>query len=167
MSFLEVFKIVNSYKTEIKLVVIGEGDESERKSMHERIKALELENQVYLLGKLSSEYVPSVLVKAQILVSYRPPSLQAEYGFPTKILEYLTTGLPVVTTLTGELNKYLVDRQNAFIMPFNDYVISSKIILEVLNNYQASKEIGMNGYNLIKENFDAEKVSRRMVEILI
>ena len=101
MSFLEVFKIVNSCKPEIKLVVIGDGDESERKSMHERIKALELENQVYLLGKVPSHMVPSILKKAQILISFRPPSLQADFGFPTKVIEYLSTELPIVTTLTG------------------------------------------------------------------
>lgn len=167
LSFLDVFKIVNSYKPEIKLVVIGDGNDNEKRLMNDRIILLGLENQVYLMGRVSSQWVPSILKKAQILISNRPPSLQADYGFPTKIIEYLSTGLPVVTTLTGELHKYLIDRQNAFIMPFNNNVIASKIILDVLKSYKASKEVGMNGYNLIKKNFDAEKVSKRMVEILL
>lgn len=167
ISFLEAFKIVNDKMHTIKLVVIGDGNESERKLIHERIADLKLKNQVYLLGKVSSNLVPSILKKAQILISFRPPSLQADYGFPTKIIEYLSTGLPIVTTLTGELNKYLIDKLNAFIIPCDNNVIASKIILEVLNGYKESKTVGMNGFNLIKENFDAEKVSKRMIEVLL
>jgi glycosyltransferase involved in cell wall biosynthesis len=167
LSFLEVFKIINSCKPEIKLVVIGEGNESERKSMLERIKDLELENQVYLLGRVSSPLVPSILNKARILISYRPPSLQADYGFPTKIIEYLSTGLPIATTLTGELGNYLFDKQNAFIIPSENICSASKIIIDALNNYELSIEVGRNGFKLIKNNFEAVNVAKRMVEILL
>lgn len=59
--------------------------------------------------------MPQMLKNAEALVLDRPNSLQAQYGFPTKLGEYLLTGNPVVVTKVGDIPLYLKDGVSALL----------------------------------------------------
>jgi glycosyltransferase involved in cell wall biosynthesis len=59
--------------------------------------------------------VPGLLAQCDFMPLLRPNQRYAEAGFPTKVVESLAVGVPVVANLTGDLGEYLLDGENAFV----------------------------------------------------
>ena len=87
-------------------------------------------------------------------------------GFPNKSIEYLSAGLPIVSSLKGVLGDLLntyncgitYESENA-----ND--LASKLIY-LFSNPEILKEMSKNAFDLYKEKFVAEKVYNDMIDYL-
>ena len=68
---------------------------------------------VRYLGFVEREELLRTMQRGLVLVNPRPPSLpEHRYNFPSKILEYLATGRPVISTTSADIaeeyGKYLL-----------------------------------------------------------
>lgn len=166
-TLIRAFEIVARYNKILKLYIIGHIPvEEERYKNVELIRKLHLEDRVVLTGMMSSEIMPQILKNAKVLILARPDNLQAKYGFPTKLGEYLLTGNPVVITNTGDIRFFLEDRKSAMIAePGNEEEIAHKI-LELLENQLLAKVIGENGKQVALRNFNNVIEARKILEII-
>ena len=91
------------------------------------------------MGNLPSEQVFEYEKKAKLLVNLRDPSVElTKYAFPSKILEYMSSGSAVLTTkLEGIPNEYF-----SFIN-----TVDNLTYVEVKN---AIEKIGRRWYNIVK-----------------
>lgn len=104
---IKAFSIVANSIDDIKLYIIGKIPTKEDKVNNlALIENLNLKEKIVLTGVVSSNKMPQMLKNAEALVLDRPNSLQAQYGFPTKLGEYLLTGNPVVVTKVGDIPLY-------------------------------------------------------------
>lgn len=104
-----------------------------------------------------------VFMGSKLFVFSRPPSLQATYGFSTKLGEYLATGKPVVATRIGEIEVFLKDRHNAFLCdPDVDSI--SDAICEVLDDYDFALKIGNEGRKCSFEYFNNKTETWKLME---
>lgn len=142
-----------------KLYIIGPIISKEQKKEYEEyLKLSKVLDSVVFTDSVSPTAIPQYFVDAEMLVLARPDNIQAKYGFPTKLGEYLLSGRPVVLTDVGNISDFLVDGKNAFIAePGNIKSISNKMI-EVSDNPNnantiaiAGKETALNEFNSIKE----------------
>jgi glycosyltransferase involved in cell wall biosynthesis len=101
--------------------------------------------------------------RATMLVFTRPSSLQADYGFSTKLGEYLATGRPVIATRTGEVEKYLKDGQNAFICDPNENSIAEKICA-ISENYSLALKVGEEGRQCALRYFNNKIIALNAIE---
>ncbi len=62
-------------------------------------------------GRISQSAVPQFLAQADFSVLLRPTARYAQAGFPTKVVESLAAGVPVITNLTSDLGLYLRDEK--------------------------------------------------------
>ena len=132
----------------------------------EIIKNHKITNNVQYLGRVSRDKIPELLINSDCLVLARPDSKQAQFGFPTKLGEYLATGNPVVVTSTGEITNYLKDNYSAFIAsPGNIKDISDKI-LQVLSDKNNSYSVGQKGFEIAMKYFNSEVQANGISEIL-
>ena len=105
-------------------------------------------------------------MNAQILVLDRPNNVQAQYGFPTKLGEYLLTGNPTVLTRVGDMPLFLEDKvSTVFACPDNPEDFSSKIVW-CLNNYEKAKEIGQRGKEVAKKHFSYAVETQKMLDVI-
>ena len=164
LDLVKAFSLILKEYKNLRLVIAGEGSKSDLDLFNKTINGLEIKNNIIYLGKLSSIEIPKLLYNAKILVSFRPKSLQSEYGFPSKIVEYLAVGIPIITTLNGDLKLYLKDKINAFIVC--DFKIESFVnkLYEVLENYEFALEVAQNGVLLVKNNFNPKINSRLIID---
>ena len=95
----------------------------------------------------------------------RPDNVQAKYGFPTKLGEYLLTENPVVLTRVGDIPLFLRDGESAYIAePGDEEEIASKMI-EALTSPNA-QSIGMKGAEIAMQEFNSEIEAKKITDFI-
>jgi len=101
---------VESGRPDIHLVVGGPGT----REVLERHPRLDLER-VELVGRVPQADVSTVLGNLHATVLARPPARYSRAGFPTKVVESLAVGTPVVCNLTGDLEDVVVEGETGWV----------------------------------------------------
>ena len=71
-------------------------------------------------GKKSMETVQNAVNQGDLTILLRNKKRSTNAGFPTKVVESLTLGTPVITTDTSDLRKYILPGRNGFIVKIDD-----------------------------------------------
>lgn len=150
-----------------KLYIIGPIVSKEQKKEYEeylkRSKALD---SVVFTDSVSPTIIPQYFVDAEMLVLARPDNIQAKYGFPTKLGEYLLSGRPVVLTDVGNIKDFLVDGQSAFIAEPGDIKSISDKMMKVSDNPYSANVIANNGKRIALNNFNSEIETKKLLSIM-
>lgn len=162
LNLIEAFDIVHSSHPEIGIVLAGFGSLQQHKELLDRVHFLGLSTCVQIIKNVPNTMVPNLICNAKVLVSPRPYSVQAEFGFPTKVVEYLASGKPVVTTAYGDLSDYIEDKKNAFMVIDSQPLSIAEAILYVLDNYDEASAVAKNGADLVKRCFDP-KINTQLI----
>ena len=120
---------------------------------------------VKLLGLYDRNEIPSFLKNSKLLALSRPKSKQAEGGFPTKLGEYLATGVPVCVTNVGEITQYLTHKESAYIAEPNSVKSFADVMRMALENPD-SKKVGNNGKIVAENQFSSKVQSKRLYKFL-
>lgn len=164
---IEAFNIVYGKHPNIKLYLIGNTDGiNEVDEFKQKIKELELCEEIVFTGKISRDEMPDYLSNATLLVLARPNNKQAEGGFPTKLGEYLATGRPVVVTRVGEIPEYLTDGVNAFLSEPDDAKNFAAKLNYALSNPELANEVGLNGKKLVYTTFNYKLQTQNLVNFI-
>lgn len=165
---IESFARISEKYPEINLVLIGKSDSTEKEMIFNNLVArLNITKRVFFLGQLSRKDVPAYLTNAKILTLARPNSIVADAGFPSKITEYLATGIPVVVTEVGEIPVYLRDNENVFLSKPDSIDAFAERLAFVLDNYKLARKIGLKGQELTKTIFNFDYQAKRMIEFIL
>lgn len=152
---IKSFNILAKKHDFVKLVLIGDNSDNQKfKIISDAISSSPYKDRIECTGLIERDYIPKLLINAEILALARPDSLQAKGGFPTKLGEYLSTGNPVVITDVGEHSIYLKDEVSACIVPPNNSTEFANKISYLLDNPVRAKEIGKNGKIVAYLHFD-------------
>jgi len=163
---VKAFNLVKDDFPNLHLLIIGH--------VHPKIEKIilnfDLSKRVRLLGFVNSDVVPQYLKNAKALCLARPANKQAEGGFPTKLGEYLASGVPVIVTNVGEISNYLEDNESAYIAKPDSIADFADKIRQVINDKGRSKKIGEKGKMVAENNFDyfrqGNEMNRFLREIL-
>lgn len=148
---IEAVKHLVEKKYDISLYILGNGPDFN--FLKSKISKYNLTNNIYLLGHINNPY-PYLKKSDLLLVS----SLQE--GFPTIIVESLSLGVPVVTTLVGGVDELITPGINGFISEF-DPIEYSKCIEDMLRIQPDKTAIKESVIHLTKEIW-AQNVSNML-----
>jgi glycosyltransferase involved in cell wall biosynthesis len=149
-----------------KLVLVGKASQPEEARLKKLVSLNGLSDKVKWTGHLDYSEVPKILSESSILVLSRPDSIQAQYGFPSKLGEYLATANPVVVTDVGEIKDYLENGVSAMIAkPGNIAELADKIQF-LINDPDQANEIGLRGREIAEKCFDIKVQAGRLAEYL-
>jgi glycosyltransferase involved in cell wall biosynthesis len=164
---LEAFSLIAKKHPAVKLYIIGD---SHRKdvlpALQKKVEKLNIGDRVVFTGKVNPEEMPKYLCNAAVLALARPTSLQAKYGFPTKLGEYLATGKPVVVTDVGEIADFLRDGESAYIAPPDNAMAFAAKLDYVIDNYETAQEVGVQGKTVALKNFNYKNHGKRIAEFI-
>lgn len=150
-----------------KLYIIGPIVSQEQKNKYENyLKNSGALDCVVFTGPVSPTSIPQYFVDADMLVLARPDNIQAKYGFPTKLGEYLLSGRPVVLTDVGNISDFLSDGQSAYIAkPGNITSISDKM-KEVSTHTMNSEQVASNGRAVALKEFNSLTETAKLLSIM-
>ena len=164
---IKAFAIVVKKHPNYKLYIIGNTpSKQQRFNNFELVKNLGIENNVVFTGVVSSSEIPQMLKNATILALDRPNNLQAKYGFPTKLGEYLQTGNPVVITRVGDIPLFLKDGESALIAePENPDSFAEKLCWAIEHPVEA-REIGIKGKQVADIHFNSIFETKKIISVI-
>ena len=164
---LQSFALLTQKRKDVRLYILGktpkECDKSKNESIIEEHNLREL---VYMPGEVSGQEMPNYLKNAQVLTLARPDNIQAKYGFPTKLGEYLLTGNPVLLTDVGEMNSFLQNGYSCIFAKPDDPVDFSEKLLWILDHPVEAAEIGRRGREIALANFNGYNESLKMKQFI-
>jgi len=166
-SLIKAFDIFKKRYPEYKLYLIGQMDLLGAEDIIKKlIDERGLNDSVLFKGRINADELPSVLSGARMLALARPNTIQAQYGFPTKLGEYLATGKPVVVTKVGEIPLYLRDGENAFLAEPGNVESFAEKLLEVEADYAHALKIGEKGRELVYSEFSSIVQSKKLLNFM-
>ena len=166
-NLIKSFSLISTKFPDIFLYIIGQAPNRKDKSSNARLaQELGVAERVLFVGMVNYNDMPQILTNATILALCRPDNIQAKYGFPTKLGEYLLTGNPVVITDTGDVSKFLVNRKSAMIANPNNNEVFSEMIEWLLNHPDEAIAIGKNGKDVAIKCFNAQVEAKKIVDFM-
>ena len=166
-NIVEAFALISDAHPDVDLYLYGTPTSSDRKIIENLIKEKNLDERVFIKGRVDYDLVPQVLMNATILVTSQPQTKRAEGGFPTKMGEYMMTGNPVILTDVGEIHQYITDGENAYMVAPHDPKVYADRLNYILNNYEEAKEVAVCGKKYILDNFSTEKICKDLKHFLL
>jgi glycosyltransferase involved in cell wall biosynthesis len=153
------FPLLNAIKgmQDVRLNLIGTGT-----AFNDIKKHIEKNNihNVTLPGKLKWQRIIPYYQTSDLLFA----SLHKEYdtAIPSKLYEYLATGLPVLYNGNGAATDFLKKFNNTFVIEEASQYSLEKLIWRIK---KLSPERSLNNLRIIRNNFIREKLSRKYVEL--
>lgn len=99
-------------KRQIHFYILGVS-ESE---INDQYNIFENYHHIHFLGKVKQEQVPAYYKTVDFSLILREDTRKSKAGFPTKLVESISAGTPVITNLTSDINKYINDGINGIIV---------------------------------------------------
>ena len=96
---------------ELSLTVVGPTTEEVASLLDDSVPA-----GVTIMGRVSQMAVADVVQRCDFSILLRPEARYSRAGFPTKFVESLATGTPVISNLTSDLSAFLQDGVNGFVV---------------------------------------------------
>lgn len=156
--------VISAYESGLncKLDLYGKGSDKDM----EVLKLTLNKKYIAYHGFVSDEELHKRMNNADILCMTRCNSIFANYGFPFKLSEYLATGNIVIATCVGDVNKYIIDKKDAYLVePGNSKAISD-IIIYIYNHVDEALEVANNGKVVVEKYFDINKNGEILIDFL-
>ncbi|RLE81655.1 MAG: hypothetical protein DRJ36_01165, partial [Thermoprotei archaeon] len=137
---------------EVKLVIVGEGPL--RMLIEKRVKELEVDKNVMLLGKVEDLKLPDLYRSADVLVM---PSLYGE-SFGIVSLEAMASGLPVVATSTGGLKEIVINGVNGLLLRNARSESIAEKLIYLYRREDVRKNLSLNARRIAEERYSWDNV---------
>ena len=159
LTLIETMPALLKENPDFKLLIIGEGEEKDNLGL--KIKNLNLENNVKLLGRVSHESISSYFKASDIFV------LNSEYeGLSHTILEAMYFSLPVIASNKGGNPELIEDGFNGFLVEYNDKEQIKDKILKLWKDKSFQETFIKNSKEKLK-NFNWQNLVEKTLKVLI
>jgi len=164
-TIIKAFSIAAKSNSLIQLAFTGVPPES----IKNRLEIIASENgfreRLHFLGYLSRQELYWSYKNATALLACRSYSPFAEYGFPTKFVEYMASGSPVIVTNVGDPHKYIEDGISGFVAKADDPESISLKMLASASMKDSGKTMGKKGLEIAKSQFDYRQYSKDIIKL--
>jgi glycosyltransferase involved in cell wall biosynthesis len=146
-------------RSDVQFVISGDGDHGPRW----RELAAPLRNVVFT-GWIGADEIN--WLRSRTCIGLQPYIASAPQGLANKLFEYLSAGIPVVSSLAGE-NEALIARYECGITyRAGDGLDCHRALLRLLDDDALIRRMGDNGRRLFQEQFDASSVFERLITLI-
>ena len=123
------------------LIIGGGGIENE---LRKKVKELKLENKVIFTGVISYAELPDYLSVSDVLINPFESTLVTNLALPHKVLQYLATGIPTVSTRLSGLFESLGDAAGIYWVDSPDSIVETflQVKQENVTEKFAASELG-------------------------
>lgn len=164
---VRVLSLVVKTKPEVKLYLVGKGESNEDEAaIQAEIHRLGLEESVVMTGHLPREKAMQYAKEANVCVSPFAPIPILKSTSPTKLVEYLALGKPVVANDHPE-QRQIIEESGAGICVGWDEREFADAILRLLGDEELCEEMSKNGPTYVSEFRTYETIADQVESVLV
>ena len=144
-------------------LLIGEGAEKERIVELAAARGL---NNIQFLGQQPRERIPGYVSAADLCLVMLKKNELFKTVIPTKLLEYMACGRPVVVAVDGEARRVVEEAgAGVFVEPENSQAMV-KAILELAGDTECRQQMGTRGRQYIVNKLSREQTAQDYITVL-
>lgn len=148
-----------SRKFDATFVVGGKGPLTT--SLQKLAKKLGISRHVVFTGWISNYHIPYILSNiADVCVS---TSLAEQ--LPSYILECMAAEKPIVASSVGGVPEIVLDGVNGYLVPPHDFEETTDRIMDLLNDPEKAREMGLAGRRMIEEQLNMESSVLKLLKV--
>ncbi len=132
--------------------------------MKAHARKLGIEDRMIFVGKVDKSEIPKYITSAHIGISPIPPLKAFRMSSPTKVVEYLSLGVPVVGNKEIEDQRYVIEESGGGFAVEYDIDKFSEAINILLINPEIKKQRGKRGKQWIEENRNYKILAEKLEE---
>ena len=160
---LDACSLLNSRGLDFNCVFVGAEGDIDTFQFNEKVKALELTNNVTYVGRKYGADKRMYFIDADIFVF---PTFYSNECFPLVLLEAMSYSLPVISTFEGGIPDIVEDSITGFLVPQRDiHALADKIEI-LISNPQLCAELGEAGRKKYESDFTQEKFEYLLQKII-
>jgi glycosyltransferase involved in cell wall biosynthesis len=165
---IEAFGIVVSKTKNVKMLMVGDG--SDKDNIERLSKKMGLNEDIIFTGFIDRDTIPDYIAASDIGLSPFVPLPIYTTASPTKMIEYLAMGKPVVANMEIPDQKEVLEESGGGILVKYEKESFAEGIIKLVDNPSKAEEIGKKGQTWVKENRSykimAREVEKRYLELL-
>jgi glycosyltransferase involved in cell wall biosynthesis len=165
-NIIEAFNLITKKYSDVELHLYGSPSSADKTKLTNLVQKYQLQDRISFKGRISNDLVPSVLKNSYVLVSSQPDTRRAAGGFPTKLGEYMATGVPTVLTKVGEIPNYITDAKNGWLVEPNNPIEYAAKLEFIFENYTEALKVADTAKSYIIENFSYKVQCARLLIFL-
>lgn len=159
---VEAMKEVVRNIKDAKLFVAGDAPDKEyEEKIKNSIRVYGLENNIFILGKLSYNEVKELFSKASVVVIAE----QWENMSPAVLVEAMYYGKPVVAGKIGGAPEFINDGEDGFLVLHNCAAAFAEKIIKLLKDRKKAENIGRKAHDKIVKLFSEEETIGKLIGV--
>jgi len=163
----QVFKnALESISLELEGLIITESPVSDRNKMNELLESYNLKNRIKIVGPFSYQEMPSVLSLLTLTISPIPPIPPYLVSSPTKTVESIGLGVPVVGNMEIKDQEFIINASGCGICvkyDVDDFVNGIRTILL----HPDKEKMARNGISFINKYRTYEKITDHFESVIV
>jgi len=85
---------------------------------------------------------------------------------PMKLFEYLSAGVPIISSNISVLKEVLIDGENCLLVEPDDVNSWSIALQNIISNAELEEKLGFNAYNLYKDKYTWKHRAKGMLTLI-
>lgn len=161
---LNIFpKITEKFPNAFYLIVGGGRLKNQIKDI---IRENHYEDKVFLLGEIpmNSSLLSMLFKAADIFIMPNIPVRDDIEGFGIVILEAAASGVCVVASKTDGIEEAVIEKQNGFLIPHDQYEEFASKVVELLRNNPLRETFGHHARQFVQEHFSWERIAQTYLD---
>ncbi len=156
---LNSFKIAIRNNHDLKLLIIGEGEE--KKSLMDKMIRLKLQNNVKFIGHINNEDLNQYYQNALAVII---PSIYPEVS-PLVAYESMNNSKPIIAFDNGGIKELIIQNETGWIIKDNNINELAKKIIYLSKNKSKAKYMGINAKKYLINNFSEKDHIKALTKI--
>jgi len=166
---VRVIKIVVNEIKDAKLYLVGDGEDSiDREVIHQEADKLGVSENIEITGFLPRSEALQYVASSNVCVSPFFPTPILNSTSPTKIVEYMAMGKPVVANDHPEQRLIINESGGGICVPYLEDAFA-KAIIELLSKQKEAERMGIRGRDYVEKyreyEYIADLVEKKYIEI--
>ena len=166
---IEIIEKLAELNSGCAFVVYG-GNEAEI----EAYKSRNTNKNLFFMGYVHSKKARRYMAMMDVLIMPYQKSVSigvagidtSKWMSPLKLFEYLSVGVPIISSNISVLKEVLVDNENCLLVEPDDIYAWSYALRYIISNTELEERLGSNAYNLYKDTYTWEYRARGMLALL-
>ena len=155
--FLEAAARLIPDRPDLRFLVVGDGPG--RKRVSNKIKELNIEDQVIMTGYRTD--IPRILAVTEICAL----TSESSEGVPQSVLQYQAMARPVVASTAGGIPEVVQDEQTGLLCPINDSVAVAAAVGRLLDRPELAARLGRAGRRQVEEKHSLAAMASSTLEL--